>query len=303
MRTIRFICLLFLLIALAPGQITHAKGNPSNMFISAPGLAKPVEITDRRTVDDLALGAIADLRQAISNPPDVGIGYDFFRYDLERGQNSAVFDRVRYFPQDDGARGYILYVGFMESDTAGGKWFSATEAGEATLRRLIDKYAPARTQAALEKVDLAAAPGNCAAGPVLDDKQPFGEPAVELMTQAYATGFTRPRNALNVALDDETEHTPYGWAHEIRLITKSYALYPLTIWGRSLDDNSPLWFEVQGRVPSTVLTLYPKKPPAPIDEHGWAYFPTRLYVPKAGCYEVEIHWGTAASIVSFAAGR
>jgi hypothetical protein len=302
MRTIRFVCLLFLVLTLVSGHITSAKGQPSNVYFAAPGLAKPVEITDRRTVDSLTVGAVADIRQAISNPPAVGVGYDFFRYDLERG-TSTVFDRIRYFPQEDGARGYILYVGFMETDAAGGQWFSATEAGETLLKSLIEKLAPVQKSEALAKNDLAQSPANCAAGPVLDKDASFGGPAVQVVPQAYVTGFTRPKTSLNVTLDDEADHSSYGWAHDVRWVAKSYALFPLTIWGRNVEDNSQLWFEVQGQEPSTVLTLYPKKPPVPVDEKGWAQFPTTLYVPKAGCYEIELHWGGAAAILSFGAGR
>ena len=79
--------------------------------------------------------------------------------------------------------------------------------------------------------------------------------------------------------------------------------FPMTIWGRNIEDNSQLWFEVQGGEPTTVLTLFPKQSPVPVDDKGWAQFPTTLYVPAAGCYEIEFHWGSAASILSFSAGR
>ncbi|MCZ2099888.1 MAG: hypothetical protein LC121_27220, partial [Anaerolineae bacterium] len=58
-------------------------------------------------------------------------------YQMSWGRYVA-FDAVRYYPNPDGGRGYVNYLGIINgSSEYDGKWFRANAAGEAALRAVI----------------------------------------------------------------------------------------------------------------------------------------------------------------------
>jgi hypothetical protein len=60
--------------------------------------------------------------------------------------------------------------------------------------------------------------------------------------------------------------------------------------GFNIADDSPIYFEFNDG-PTTSATLNPAQPGAFVEElEGWAFFPSYVWVSKAGCYQLQASW-------------
>ena len=120
-------------------SLALAKGPPEMVVISGPGLSGEVESTDREAISALGLGALEDFQRGPIAAPQVGAGYQMARY-FKDGASYRPFDRLTYYPNLPGKRSYIFYEGLRISggwSEYDGKWFYATKAGDAAMRRLL----------------------------------------------------------------------------------------------------------------------------------------------------------------------
>jgi hypothetical protein len=63
------------------------------------------------------------------------------------------------------------------------------------------------------------------------------------------------------------------------------------VQGFNVDDHSPMYFEANAPEPTQVATLNPDHPGGFVtDLDNWAFFPSYIWVSKAGCYQIQAQW-------------
>jgi hypothetical protein len=73
-------------------------------------------------------------------------------------------------------------------------------------------------------------------------------------------------------------------------IAKSYP-GEVRIRGVNIDDDSPIYFEIGDHELREVATLNPDQPGGYVTElDALAFFPSHMWVSKAGCYRLEAEW-------------
>lgn len=149
----------FLVVLLASLLITQAalaKGPPQKITISGGDLLHEIEITgDEAMLNALAMMSLEDYRTLTPDAPEniSGDGYLITRYYEVSSGRFVAFDEVRYFPDPDGGRGYLNYVGIVNgSSEYDGKWFRPSASGEAALQSLLAGTAAAETDASTTSI-------------------------------------------------------------------------------------------------------------------------------------------------------
>ncbi|GEM_PF-5090253 len=306
MRFLRFASLLLLATLLFPALPLDAKGRPDKVVLSGPGLKQPIEIADRQTLDVLGIGGLENRELSYSDKvPAVGEGYDLVRYIEEPGRKPIAFDHVRYFPKAADGHSYVFYVGLVDVGSwtsFENKWYTVNPAGQAAMERILAKYV---SDDAVEMVSaLAAVPQNCKAGPALTDSTAFAQPALKLNDLTWAAGFSGPNATLQIAARTaDAKPDLHGWPHEVIWLVKKGSFYRITLWARNLEDDTPVWFELADQPPTTMLTLTPKLASANERIDGWIEFTSKVYLFKAGCYELNVFANEKVIPIAFAAGR
>jgi hypothetical protein len=306
MRFLRFASLLLLVMLLFPALHLDAKGRPDRVVVSGPGLKQPVEITDRQTLDVLGMGGLENRELSYSDKvPAVGEGYDLVRYIEEPGRKPIAFDHVRYFPKAADGHSYVFYVGLVDVGSWSSldhKWYTVNPAGQTAMERILAKYVP---DGSVETVsELTEVPQNCKAGPALTASTAFAVPALKLNDLTWAAGFSGPNATLKIAgTTASAKPDVHGWPHEVIWLAKKGSFYRITLWARNLEDNRPVWFELAGQQPTTMLTLTPKLASASERTDGWIEFTSKVHLPKAGCYELNVFANEKVVPIAFAAGR
>ncbi len=112
-----------------------AKGIPTRVTITGPGLAAPVIETDPRVMPALGILGLMDASNPVTLPDTLGPAFTLAR---------DGFDRVRYYPGPGGSFGYVFYEGLVDdggkisgASEYDGKWYRATPAGDGTLRAVL----------------------------------------------------------------------------------------------------------------------------------------------------------------------
>ncbi len=94
----------------------------------------------------------------------------------------------------------------------------------------------------------------------------------------------------------------HGWGVKALWVVGPHYTHPVTLRGGSSNDATPIWFNFgDGPTPSPLLDpLHPGTITA--SDHGWAAFPSTVFIPKAGCYYLEASWPGGSWRMPFAAG-
>jgi hypothetical protein len=124
-----------LLLFFAPP--VFAKGNFSKIVVSGGSLTSDLVVTDPALMGFFSFSNFPDARTG--KPQDINIddGYIVSRGGEENGV-FEVWDRLAYYPNTDGAGGYIYYEGLVNgSSEYDGKWYIASIAGDVAMRRLL----------------------------------------------------------------------------------------------------------------------------------------------------------------------
>ena len=106
---------------------------------SGPGISGVATVTDAELLAPLTITGFMDFSRSIPAPENPGEGYELHRYFQNRDGTYWDFDRVRYYPDASGGRGYVFYeegLGYGPAHNAG-HWFYATPEGEAAMQRLL----------------------------------------------------------------------------------------------------------------------------------------------------------------------
>ena len=126
------------------------------------------------------------------------------------------------------------------------------------------------------------------------------------MSPVWVVGFT-PGLSLHLDFGDPggMMHGPHGWYRKLAWLVGPGYRQRIVLHGSALAGGAPLWFQLGGQTPTTAPLLNPQQPEAafPGEPPGWAFFPSYLFIPLAGCYSVEATWPGGMWKVAFAAGR
>ncbi len=81
------------------------------------------------------------------------------------------------------------------------------------------------------------------------------------------------------------------WAAKIAwFVPKSYT-GRIYLRGINITDQSPVYFAFNGNDPVSLATLNPDQPGGYVpDLDKWVFFPSHVWVSKAGCYRIEAEW-------------
>jgi hypothetical protein len=131
---------LLLVALMLLAQAVLAKGPPQKVTISGGDLAEEIEILgDDTALTALAMMTLEDYETRTDEAPDVeGEGYRIARFFETTAGYYTPFDEIRYFPDREGGRGYINYIGIVNgSSEYDGEWFRANLEGETVLQAVI----------------------------------------------------------------------------------------------------------------------------------------------------------------------
>lgn len=127
-------------VLLVAVPVAYAKGPPSLVTISGPGIQEPIEITDPPLLEAFAFYQFNNLELRTDPPANPGAGYTITRYvPRENGGELMPWDSLTYYPRR-GAPGLIYFNGLNPSigTTEGqGQWYLATPAGDAAMQRIL----------------------------------------------------------------------------------------------------------------------------------------------------------------------
>lgn len=144
MKTFHYalLCAALMLLASASRAFAWPGGPPAKVVLRGPHIQGEVVVTLPEVLEGLGAEQFIDWNQSSTVQPFIADGYELVRYYRDGGDYWAL-DRVRYYPNPNGGRGAILYVGGVDVNTGGGiwngRWFDATAAGDAGMARLL-KY-------------------------------------------------------------------------------------------------------------------------------------------------------------------
>lgn len=84
---------------------------------------------------------------------------------------------------------------------------------------------------------------------------------------------------------------PGWWGQKVAWAVKRTYKGEVTLRGYNVADNSPMYFSLNTPTPTTAPVLNPDKPGATAaGSDQWAFFPSTVWVSKAGCYVIEAQW-------------
>jgi hypothetical protein len=150
---------------------------------------------------------------------------------------------------------------------------------------------------------LEAIPTNCAHGPTLHPIFPAIGPGIG-KAPLWIFGFSGPRPILQISPQDSYV-APYGWTWKIIWEVGLHFLSKITLRGENVRTGAPIWFQLlDGPIESSAV-LDPQHPdhPVPAAGEGYAEWGSYIFIPVAGCYQIEAIWPGGQWSFPFAAGR
>ncbi|MDQ3874081.1 MAG: hypothetical protein M3322_00820 [Actinomycetota bacterium] len=99
--------------------------------------------------------------------------------------------------------------------------------------------------------------------------------------------------------------TSHGWRIKVLWVVDADLEQPARMEARELRTGAALWFEIgeEGGERAPVGALDPVHGGSPETASGYSEFPSYVYVPRAGCYELEADWGDGSWRLVFGLGR
>ncbi len=125
-----------------------AKGPPSKVTISGPGLVGEVEITDPKLLRAFSFFLFVNIEQRIEAPSEPGEGYVVTRY-IENGAELIPWDRAIYYPHPTDELGVVFLEGLIgpSSTQFDGYWYRASPEGDTAMRQILAKHLATPAQA------------------------------------------------------------------------------------------------------------------------------------------------------------
>jgi hypothetical protein len=91
-------------------------------------------------------------------------------------------------------------------------------------------------------------------------------------------------------LEKDAPHTADGWRIKVLWAVAENQRTAVTVHARELPSGRPLRIDIDDAPKSGVATLDPANPGTPALQGEPREFPSYMYFPHAGCFEVEARW-------------
>lgn len=106
-------------------------------------------------------------------------------------------------------------------------------------------------------------------------------------------------------IERDGPRTEYGWRVKVLWVIGPKLGGSARVKGRELGRGTSLWFEIgdQDVGPMTEAILDPAATGVAPSGAGYMDFPSYLYVPRAGCYALEVGWPGGTWRLVFGLGR
>lgn len=120
----------------------------------------------------------------------------------------------------------------------------------------------------------------------------------------WVAGFAGPHAVLLIPSYDT--YAQHGWYWKLIWEVGPRFLSHITVRGMNVSTKIPLWFQLTDSDPvGTSLLLDPHHPDHPGAAAGsdYAEWGSIIYIPTAGCYQLEVSWAGGQWSLLFAAGR
>lgn len=146
-KVMRTIIVVLVLSLLTTGMVL-AKGAPSKVTISGPGLPGEVEITDPKLLQAFSFFQFENIEQRIETPSEPGEGYVVTRY-VENGAKLIPWDRAIYYPRRTDELGVVFLEGLIgpSSSQFDGYWYRASQEGDTAMRQILAEHLATPVQA------------------------------------------------------------------------------------------------------------------------------------------------------------
>lgn len=108
---------------------------------------------------------------------------------------------------------------------------------------------------------------------------------------------TMPVWALGVSGATATLHlgasatrTAHGWQGAMKWVVQAHAQGPIVVQGQLMQGGyPPIWFQSGAQQATTEMAI-DQSHPGPGSTSAFAQFPTTIWVPQAGCYQIVVNW-------------
>jgi hypothetical protein len=100
----------------------------------------------------------------------------------------------------------------------------------------------------------------------------------------------------------DAPRTPHGWRIKVLWVMRRSQASRVRLHGANQETGHPVWFEPADQDAAPVATLDPTRPGAPSERRRWLNFPSYVYFPEAGCYEVQARSANGQWRMEFAFG-
>jgi hypothetical protein len=106
-----------------------------------------------------------------------------------------------------------------------------------------------------------------------------------------------------------SDYTLAGWPVQVQVLVQSTLTQPLTLTGQDLRTAYPLWFSSDANNPGAIdeavplASIDPSQVASSTVDGRWKIWFGVLYLPGAGCYQLQARWPGGGWRVTFAAGR
>ena len=139
-KILRSLVIVLSLALLLPGVIL-AKGPPSKVSITGPGLADEVEITDPDQLMAFSFFQFENIGRKIDPPATTGEGYVVTRY-VQDGAKLIPWDRVIYYPGANGELGIVFLEGLIGESASefDGYWYWASQDGDMAMQKILTEH-------------------------------------------------------------------------------------------------------------------------------------------------------------------
>lgn len=168
---------------------------------------------------------------------------------------------------------------------------SATATASAGSSATATAVTVATTTATPGGVTLGAAPPNCASASTLT----FIDSSIGSgvgVSPIWGVGVSGPQATLH--LGSNAKLTANGWQSQLTFVAKVHAPGPLVLQGQLIQGNyPPVWFQYGTQQATTEIGL-DLTHPGPGSTSAFEKYPTTIWVPQAGCYQIIANWPTGS---------
>jgi hypothetical protein len=149
-------------------------------------------------------------------------------------------------------------------------------------------------------------PTSCPAGPNPQTVSPDFGPGLG-QAPVWAVTFSSGAHGAILLIQSEVTLGEHGYYEKVLWVIQPGYGHIVHLSGSELTTSSSLWFQIGDLAPTTAPALDPSHPRAyPVNpanpDQVFAYYPSYLLIPHAGCYVLEASWPEGHWRIPFAAG-